>query len=72
MSNKSATGKAKKNDDIIGLGEEESNSISLGDEDEISVQKPGMLEKRVQKNTEEPKSEFRAVTSDNVEYFDIE
>ena len=47
MSNKSATGKAKKNDDIIGLGEEESNSISLGDEDEISVQKPGMLEKRV-------------------------
>ena len=70
MSNKSATGKAKKNDDIIELEEEEINSFSLGDEAEISVQKPGMLEKRDKKNTEE--SESRAVTSDNVEYFDIE
>lgn len=72
MSNKSATGKAKKNDDIIELEEEGSNSISLGDEGEISVQKPGMLEKRDKKNTQEPNSESRAVTSDNVEYFDIE
>ena len=72
MSNKSATGKAKKNDDIIELEEEESNSFTLGDEGEISVQKPGMLEKRDKKNTQEPESVSRAVTSDNVEYFDIE
>lgn len=72
MSNKSATGKAKKNDDIIELEEEESNSFTLGDEGEISVQKPGMLEKRDKKNTQETESESRAVTSDNVEYFDIE
>ena len=72
MSNKSATGKAKKNDDIIELGEEESNTFNFAEEGEISVQKPGMLEKRDKKNTDESQSESRAVTSDNVEYFDIE
>ena len=56
MSRNNATGKAKKNDDIIELQEEESNSFSFAEEGEISVQKPGMLEKREKKSSEESES----------------
>ncbi len=63
---KSATGKAKKNDDLVGIEEENSFEFAT---DEVPVTKPGLLEKR-EKTSRGPRS--RAVKSDEREYFDIE
>ena len=55
---------SKKNDDIILEGEEE-QAFEFSQEDEISVQKPGLLEKRG------AKKESRVVESEGAEHFDI-
>ena len=63
---KSATGKAKKNDDLVEV--EEENAFEFAAE-EVPVTKPGLLEKR-ERVSRGPRS--RAVKSGEKEYFDIE
>ena len=61
------SGRAKKDDDAIDV--EEENSFEFSQETEISVTKPGALEKRDRRRNEDSS---RAVVSDDAEYFDIE
>ncbi len=65
--NKSATGKAKKNDDLVEV--EEDNAFEFAEAEEVPVTKPGLLEKR-ERSSRGPRG--RAVKSDEKEYFDIE
>ena len=63
---KGATGKAKKNDYLVEV--EEENTLEFTSE-EVPVTKPGLLEKR-DRSSRGPRS--RAIKSSENEYFDIE
>lgn len=64
----------KKNDDIINIGEERPDDTfefsQETNEEEISVQKPGVLEKRERRRGGQ--SESRLAVSEDADYFDIE
>lgn len=73
MSEKKQTAKAKKNDDLIEVEEEENtfafSNMGGNNEDEISVTKPGVLEReRRSRGTQES----LAVESASEDHFDIE
>ena len=65
--NKSATGKAKKNDDLIEV--EVDNGLEFST-DEVPVTKPGLLEKR-ERSSRGPRSTRNNANPEN-ELFDIE